>query len=108
VLSLVIAASAVLLIGLSIPLVRRKVRPNRVYGFRTPSTLRDPQLWYEVNARTGVDLLVVGIGLLAIAVGHVLEVLSTSAFLALSVAWITAGAVVSVVHGFAIIGPKRS
>jgi hypothetical protein len=42
----------------SIPLILRKVPPNRFYGFRTPATLSSPEIWYPVNAFSGWALLV--------------------------------------------------
>jgi uncharacterized membrane protein len=43
---------------LAIPLILRKVPPNVVYGFRTPTTLGDRVVWYETNAYFGRGLLV--------------------------------------------------
>jgi len=57
-----------LLAALSLPLLRGKVRPNPWYGFRVPSTLRDPSLWYPVNRTVARWLLVTGIVTIAGAV----------------------------------------
>ncbi len=54
--------SGLLLAGLSIPLILHKIPPNGLYGFRTPSTLENPELWYRVNAYAGRRLLLVGLG----------------------------------------------
>jgi uncharacterized membrane protein len=54
--------SGLLLAGLSVPLILHKIPPNGLYGFRVPSTLENPQLWYKVNAYAGKRLLVVGLG----------------------------------------------
>jgi uncharacterized membrane protein len=43
-----------------IPLSLRRIPPNRLYGLRIPSTLQDEHVWYEANAKTGRDLIVVG------------------------------------------------
>jgi uncharacterized membrane protein len=59
-----------LFVVLGIPLVARKIPPNRLYGFRTASTLADASLWYRVNRAAGMDL--VGGGLVLIAAGYVL------------------------------------
>lgn len=107
ILSVVIGATALVFIGLSVPLIRRRVRPNRLYGFRTPSTLRNETLWYEVNEKTGWDLLWVGIGTLAITAIHVGGVFSADAFAAFAVVWMMGGALWSVVHGFVIIRRSR-
>ena len=61
VLRLLYFGSGILTIVLAVPLIRRKVPPNGWYGFRTPSTLKDPDIWYAVNARFGAWLLVAGI-----------------------------------------------
>ncbi len=53
--------TGLLLAALAIPLIQRRIRPNGWYGFRTPSTLRDPELWYDANAYTGRLLLVYGV-----------------------------------------------
>ncbi len=51
-----------LLAGLSVPLILHKIPPNGLYGFRVPSTLDNPALWYKVNAYAGRRFLVVGLG----------------------------------------------
>lgn len=43
---------------LSVPLILRKIPPNRFYGFRTRATLSGPDVWYPVNAFSGWALLV--------------------------------------------------
>jgi uncharacterized membrane protein len=43
----------ILLAGLSVPLVLRRVKPNSLYGFRTPKTLSNQRIWYETNAFAG-------------------------------------------------------
>ena len=57
-----------LMIGLSVPLIRRMVAPNYWYGFRVRGTLEDPALWYEANAYSGKCFLSAGI---AVIVGSV-------------------------------------
>jgi hypothetical protein len=54
--------SGLLLAGLSVPLILHKIPPNGLYGFRVPSTLENPRLWYKVNAYSGRRFLVVGLG----------------------------------------------
>lgn len=41
----------------SIPLALRWVGPNSFYGFRTPTTLANPYIWYSANAFAGWALL---------------------------------------------------
>jgi hypothetical protein len=49
------------MIATAIPLVKRRVKPNGLYGFRTPKTLRNERIWYEANAYSGRLLLWLGI-----------------------------------------------
>ena len=58
---LMFALVGMLFVGLSIPLIRNRVPPNRYYGFRTRRTLSDPKIWYEVNHISGKDLFVAGL-----------------------------------------------
>jgi uncharacterized membrane protein len=53
--------AGLLLIAISIPLIQRRVKPNPWYGFRTPTTLKNETIWYEVNAHSGKRLLLAGI-----------------------------------------------
>jgi uncharacterized membrane protein len=49
-------AAPVLLIILSIPMIRRKVKPNGWYGVRVPATLKNEALWYDANEYGGKAL----------------------------------------------------
>ena len=44
------------LAALGHPLAQRRVARNGFYGFRSPATLSDDVVWYEVNARAGREL----------------------------------------------------
>jgi SdpI/YfhL protein family len=52
--------TALLIMGLALPLIRGAVKPNWLYGFRTSDTVSDPDLWYPANAYAGRWLLAVG------------------------------------------------
>ncbi len=54
-------AAGILMVGISIPLIQRRIKPNYWYGFRTRRTLSDPAVWYEVNAYAGKRLLISGV-----------------------------------------------
>ncbi|HEX8138347.1 MAG TPA: SdpI family protein [Pyrinomonadaceae bacterium] len=54
------ALVGLLFVGLSVPLIKKRVPPNPYYGFRTKKTLSDPKIWYEANRVSGHDLLVAG------------------------------------------------
>jgi uncharacterized membrane protein len=56
--------SGVLLIILGVPLALRRVPPNPTYGVRFSSTLADEWVWYEINARGGRHLIILGAGYL--------------------------------------------
>jgi hypothetical protein len=58
--------SGLLLVAVAIPLWRRRVPPNGFYGVRFRSTLQNDDIWYEVNSRGGRNLLIIGIGYLAL------------------------------------------
>ncbi len=60
--------SGLLLSGLAIPLILRKVGPNPVYGFRLKQTLEDPAVWYDVNAVAGKGMLIDGLAVALAAV----------------------------------------
>lgn len=53
--------TGLLVVGLSVPMILRRVKPNPWYGFRTAKTLADERVWYEANAYSGFLLLVAGI-----------------------------------------------
>ena len=46
---------------IAVPLIKGKVKPNALYGFRVPQTLNDPAVWYAVNAHFGRRLLATGV-----------------------------------------------
>lgn len=56
-----------ILIGISIPLIQGRLRPNPWYGFRVRRTLEDPDLWYPVNAYSGWWGLSVGVAEIVVA-----------------------------------------
>jgi uncharacterized membrane protein len=58
---LLFVCTGLLLVGLSIPLLLRRVKPNGWYGFRTRKTFSDERIWYEGNAYAGKWLLISGI-----------------------------------------------
>ncbi len=60
--------SGLLVVGLSVPMILRRVKPNLWYGFRTAKTLADEEVWYAANAYSGRLLLVMGVIWVAVAV----------------------------------------
>ena len=56
-----------LFVVLSLPLIARRVPPNALYGLRVPATFADEEVWYEANARSGRDMLRLGVALIVLA-----------------------------------------
>ncbi len=48
-------------------MILRRVPPNRIYGLRVPATFADEEVWYEANAKSGWDLVILGIALAVLA-----------------------------------------
>ena len=63
------SAASLLLIGLSVPLIQNKVRPNAWYGFRVPKTFASEDTWYAANQYAGKRLLWTGVSTLVAAMG---------------------------------------
>ena len=42
-----------LTMGLAVPMIQGKVKPNPYYRVRIPLTLNNPDLWYKANAYVG-------------------------------------------------------
>ena len=57
----VLLLTGVVLIGLAIPLMLRRVKPNALYGFRVPATFADESVWYDMNARAGRHMAAIGV-----------------------------------------------
>ena len=50
-----VACALIALLG--VPLLLRRVKPNRIYGLATQRTLADAAAWYDVNAFLGWALI---------------------------------------------------
>src|SRR5712691_4443518 len=50
-----------LVAALALPMMYDKIPPNGFYGFRTPRTMSDPNLWYPANRVAGRNLAVAGV-----------------------------------------------
>jgi uncharacterized membrane protein len=68
---IVFLSTGVLMIGLGIPMAARKIKQNMFYGARLKYTLMDEEIWWEVNARAGKDMIIIGIVLAALGIGAV-------------------------------------
>jgi uncharacterized membrane protein len=97
-------AAGALIVCLALPLIQRRVKPNYLYGLRVPATFADEWVWYEANAASGRDLLVLGVALIAAAL-----ILPLAPGISLvSYALTVGGLLGSGAIGFAIIGWQRA
>lgn len=65
---LIFVSVGLLFIGLAVPMIRRRVPPNGLYGLRVPATFADRDVWYDANERSGWDLLWLGVTLVLLAI----------------------------------------
>lgn len=54
-------AEGLLLMLVARPMIKRRVKPNPFYGFRTPKTLSSPDIWYPANEFSGRRLFATGL-----------------------------------------------
>jgi uncharacterized membrane protein len=100
----VFTAVGALFIGLAIPLMRRRVPPNALYGLRVPATFADEWVWYEANAQSGRDLFVLGwIELVYAVLLPLLPHMTAEKYALANVAYMLVGML-----GFAVIGWRRA
>ena len=66
---LLYAGIGLLLILVPIPLIKKKIKPNHLYGFRGPQTLDDPDGWYATNTHAGKRMVAAGICTALAAIG---------------------------------------
>jgi hypothetical protein len=86
------------LILFSLPLLLRWIPPNRFFGLRIPSTLRNKSVWYDANALCAGHLLLLGLFLVLLEFVlprsvriDTLRVIATVGFAAIMIAdWRTA------------------
>jgi hypothetical protein len=55
---LVNIVTALLLIGISIPLVKHKIKMNHLYGVRITKSFESDDNWYRINAYGGKQLII--------------------------------------------------
>jgi uncharacterized membrane protein len=68
-LTVLTAGVGLVFVAIAIPLIRRRIPPNGLYGLRVPATYADEWVWYEANACSGRDFLWLGLLLTALAIG---------------------------------------
>ena len=59
---------ALLMVVLALPLLQRRIAPNALYGLRVPATFADETVWYNANAASARDLLVLAAALVVVGV----------------------------------------
>ena len=96
------SGAGLLLSAIAFPLMRRRVPPNWLYGLRVPSTFADEWVWYEANAKSGRDLLCLGLLLAILPLGLSFSGLGATVLIAWAVI-ATAGAI-----GLGIVGWWRA
>jgi len=57
-------ASALLIMGVSLPLVKRKIKMNQLYGVRIKKSFESEDNWYKINAYGGKQLIIWSIPML--------------------------------------------
>lgn len=80
ILVVILTAVSLLIIGLAVPMIRRRVAPNSLYGLRVPATFADESVWYDANEQSGRDLAALGVILLAMALVLPITGISTGAY----------------------------
>ena len=92
---------AALFIAVALPLILRKIPPNRVYGFRVPTTLNDPTAWYEANDTFGRWFIAATIVMTAVVyLLYATRALDANAFMIATLVAIVAPAIVGTIAAF--------
>ena len=63
-----VVLTSLLVIGLAVPMLLKRVPPNDFYGFRTEKTMSSAALWYEANHMAAVNLIAAGLASIAICI----------------------------------------
>ena len=71
---------AVITIALAIPMIKGKIKPNRIYGFKTNKTLSDATIWYKANTYAGKVMVFTGIIMIFFSLLFLLVTLFTNVF----------------------------
>ena len=98
-----LTGTGLLLVALAIPLMLRRVKPNDVYGLRVAATFADEWVWYEANALSGRDLMVLGVIQTSLAVVLPLLGAAETAYVVTNIIVLLGGTM-----AFAIAGVRRA
>jgi hypothetical protein len=88
-----------LLVLLAVPLLRRRVPPNGWYGLRVAATFANESVWYDANARSGRDLLILGVMQILLALVLAAAPIAPETYALLNVAALVAGALTCAIAG---------
>lgn len=93
---LIYVVTNALIAVLGVPLMRRRIKPNGLYGLRIRETLADDEVWYEANARSGRDMVITGVLGLVLSIGLYLSPqVSESTYHPLMIGYLVAAVVLS-------------
>ena len=67
---MVLIGLALLIAGISLPLLFRKVRPNHWYGVRVPASFVSTENWYAINEFGAKRLLGLSLALVVVGLVH--------------------------------------
>ena len=100
-----VAFAGIVMAFVGYPLWRGHIPPNGTYGFRTPETLKNPELWYQVNQQTGFELLVLGLVVaVSCAISYYLWGQSKpNASVLANVVILVVGTIAVAIHGFSLL-----
>lgn len=97
----IFAAVGLLIALLAIPLIRRRVAPNWLYGLRVRATFADESVWYDANERSGRTLFALGLATLLFGIGHLFAPESASnTYFVIGTIGLVAGALYSAYDGW--------
>lgn len=88
----------------SLPMMANKIKPNRLYGFRTRRTLENPEVWYKANEFAGKQLFVAGIFTSLVAIGFAfIPGLDLTAYSIASMAAIVAALIIAIIRSMSYL-----
>jgi len=70
---------------MGIPLLLQRIKPNVIYGFRTPKTRSSDEIWYKANKYFGRAFLIAGI---IVTICSLFLLLYKSTFSVIEISWI--------------------
>lgn len=78
ILGLVNIVSGFMYIGIAIPMLNRKIPPNRWYGFRIAKAFQSKGNWYAINAYGAAQLVVASVPMMLVGIVALFVPIDTS------------------------------